>query len=420
METRASCDSVAVSDLADYAWLTGSEGAHWLAAVCSSTEPIHCQLQRLRKVLSAKRGGLVVEQVELRRRAETKFGPRAAQMFFTEVAMQQATDLWIAEYKAARFSAGRPVHDYCCGIGGDLLALAGRGPVAGWDRAPEVVLLAEANLRAAGHPRTSQVSAANVEELSPGGAEGWHLDPDRRHGGRRSVRVEAHSPGLEVITRLRQASPHGALKLAPAAVVPAAWERDAELEWISWNRQCRQLVVWFDQMASAVGRRRATVVTKMEDPLAAPVTSSFVGDRACRAPQTDGHGPFLYDADPAVREAGLTGALAVDQQIAALGSEAGYLTGARRSTHALLTAFEVLDRLPLRVGPLGKHLRELGVGRLEIKKRGVETDPEQLRRQLKLQGDESRTLLLTRLGKREIAFLARRCGDGVTDCVHAD
>ena len=45
---------------------------------------------------------------------------------------------------------------------------------------------------------------------------------------------------------------------------------------------------------------------------------------------------------------------------------------------------------------------------LEIKKRGVDIDPEKLRRDLKLRGDNAATLLITRIAGRATAILAMR------------
>ncbi len=69
-------------------------------------------------------------------------------LFFTPLGLEQATDGWIADYKAQRFTAGRRAIDFCCGIGGDLLALSLRGPTVGIDRDPVAALFAEANCRA--------------------------------------------------------------------------------------------------------------------------------------------------------------------------------------------------------------------------------------------------------------------------------
>jgi hypothetical protein len=53
-------------------------------------------------------------------------------------------------------------------------------------------------------------------------------------------------------------------------------------------------------------------------------------------------------------------------------------------------------------------LAERAIGRLEIKKRSVDIDPEKLRRELKLRGDNAATLLVTRTGESLVAILAQR------------
>ena len=66
------------------------------------------------------------------------------------------------------------------------------------------------------------------------------------------------------------------------------------------------------------------------------------------------------------------------------------------------------DVLPLDLKKLKGWLRERGVGQLEIKVRGVQQDPEIVRKRLALDGPLSKTLLLTRVGERHVAIVARR------------
>ncbi len=75
-------------------------------------------------------------------------------MFFTARGLEQATDEIVAACTASRFPRGLPLAELCCGIGGDLLALAHRGPVVGVDRDPAAAILADANGRAV--PPTTQ------------------------------------------------------------------------------------------------------------------------------------------------------------------------------------------------------------------------------------------------------------------------
>ena len=66
------------------------------------------------------------------------------------------------------------------------------------------------------------------------------------------------------------------------------------------------------------------------------------------------------------------------------------------------------EQLPNDTKALAKALRERGIGRLEIKKRGVDLDPATLRTKLRLRGDTSATLIVTRVGTRRLTLLADR------------
>lgn len=395
-------DKRTLNDIADYEWLTGPEAGRLLGEFAESTEPVLQQLNRLRKVLTAERARLITEQVALRKKAANKFGSLAERMFFTDVGLQQATDIWIARYKAERFGDQKPAVDYCCGIGGDLVALAERGSVVGWDQDAGVATFARANAY-------TEVCVGDVEQQTPDGAV-WHLDPDRRVDGRRSTQVQWHSPGPEVVDRWRQTCADGCLKLAPAARVPEVWEQEGELEWITRERECRQLVVWFGELASENGKRRATVLTKPAESESRWLPSSFAGNADAIAPVAEQVGNFVYDTDPSLRASGLVGALGEEMGLAVLSGGASYLTSDSRIEHGLVSCFEVEEVVPFRVGSLSKLLRARGIGRLEIKKRGVEVVPERLRQQLKLKGSEGASLLIGKVGVSEVAILGRRCG----------
>ncbi len=412
----------------DYRWLTTEAAAKWLELAAASDEPTLKLAERLRKELPAERVHLVLEQVDLRRRAAERFS-LAGQMFFTAKGLEQATDEWVAAYKAEKFADGdRGVQaDLCCGIGGDLLALTGRGPVVGVDRDPVAAAFTEANVaawRAAGRAtdrvefHTGEVGCFDARAMTA-----WHLDPDRRPAGRRTTRVVAHDPPPEVIERLLAACPNGAIKLAPAAELPDGWASRAELEWISRGRECRQLVAWFGALAENSGRRKATILdssrmargawrkTKTlhdESRTTHHSPRSVTGDLDVPLPLAPRVGRFVFEPDAAVLAAKLTGALAAEHALSAITPGIAYLTGDTALDDAALACFEVLDQLPLRIETLKSWLKDRGIGRLEIKKRGVDTDPERLRRQLQVAGDATATLIVTRIEGRRTVIAARR------------
>ncbi|MEM1305751.1 MAG: SAM-dependent methyltransferase, partial [Planctomycetota bacterium] len=116
-------------EVADAEWLVGSEARAALGELLHhADEATTASVAKLRKVFTAKQTHLLLEQAELRRRGEQKF-TLAERMFFTRVGLQQATDQWVAGYKAKRFVGAAA--DLCCGIGGDLISLAACGGAVG-------------------------------------------------------------------------------------------------------------------------------------------------------------------------------------------------------------------------------------------------------------------------------------------------
>lgn len=402
-----------MADYADYAWLTSDAAAGYLADAADDARPALAQILRLRKDLPVEQARLIVEQVELRRRARAKFGDLADRMFFTPVHLEQATDLGIARYKASRLAAAATetsVADFCCGIGGDLIALAERGAATGWDLSPVACLLADANARAATPAASVRIECGDVAEATPGAAGAWHVDPDRRPSGQRSTAVDYLSPGPDLLDRWLAAAPHGAVKLAPATVAPDDWAIRGELEWIASDRECRQQMAWFGRLATTPGQRRATVIARgRAAPTDADIALATVvgtADRPCNS--TTAPAAFIYDPDPAVLAARLLGELACQRELRTLGAGGAYLTGDHRVDDPLLTGFAVQDCLPLRPAIIADYLQARRVGRVEIKKRGVDAAPEALRKKLRLRGDAAATVILTRIGRKEVAIIARR------------
>jgi len=434
------------ADLTDFHWLLSSEATPWLELAAGELEPSVGTVARWRKELSAERVHLVLQQAALRQRAREKFAD-AARMFFTPLGLEQATDEAIAGYKAERFAAlkkgtgtsrrgelagepdrslgasplfqqsafGAPVADLCCGIGGDLLALARRGSVVGVDRDPLAALFARANLAAcrlsfnansgSAASRSATVQTIDIATFATADCEAWHIDPDRRPDGRRTTRASLHDPPPEAIERLLADCPHGAVKLAPGAVLPDGWEARAELEWISSRRECRQLVVWFGGLAGRQGTRRATILSTVRE------RRTFLGQADLYTPVADRVGRYIFEPDAAVLAAGLCGALAAECGLEAVTAQAAYLTG-EPAVHVLhdpaLACFEVMDVLPFRIKPLRQWLRDRGMGRVEVKKRGVDIDPQRIVAELQGSGDGRATLLIYKAREKITAIVGRR------------
>jgi hypothetical protein len=371
--------------LEDYRWLVSTVAEPYLAAATAWSGSLVVLTQQLRKDLSAERTHLVLEQVELRKRASAKFR-LAERMYFTRQLLEQATDERIAAYKAKRFAAGGHAADLCCGIGGDLLALAQRGPCVAVDRDPIALLLAEVNCRSSGGDVLFETSDVR-DVLDTLDVAAWHIDPDRRSSGSRTSRVEFSEPGRDTLLRLIEHCDAGALKLAPAAELDSLLAAWAESEWISSRRECRQQVAWLGELAQQTGAHTATSISN--DGEATSFTGSPKASCEVSKPLR-----FLFDPDPAVVAAGLLGAVASAFDLGAVSTGVSYLTGDSPVETSLLTPFEIEEVLPLDSKRLRGMLRDKQVGRLEIKVRGVKVKPDDLRRQLQPRGEREATILI--------------------------
>jgi hypothetical protein len=422
----------------DLQWLIGGEAAAVLARLAASGDSLVRHTRALRAELSPRRAHLVLELAELRRRGREKFS-RADVMFFHRVGLEQATDERIAAYKAGRFPAAAPVADLCCGIGGDLAALAARGPALGVDRDGAAALFASANCRAlevmdrrasnapeqppqapripasrgsawrvgcgGGNQRAVEVRAAEVEVDHARGCRAWHIDPDRRPQGRRVARPELCEPGPDFIDAVRAELPHGAVKLAPSAEPPAPWI-EGEREWIGHAGQCQQQVAWFGDLARHAGGRVATILPAGGEPC------SFRGPaNPPPLPVEEGVRRFVYEPHAAVLAAGLAGSLAAELGLAAYLPGVPYLTSDRQVGGPLVAAFRVLEVLPFDTRRIKGVLRKRGIGRLEVKKRGVDLDPAIVRARLSVPGEKAAVLLVARSRSSPIAVLAERVGE---------
>lgn len=398
-------------NLDNYRWLVSDAAVPWLARVRAELVeiggPSVALLAKLRKNLSSEQAHLVVEQCELRARAGDKFS-RAEQMFFTRQGLEQATDEQVAESKAVRFPQDVPLADLCCGIGGDLLALAARTPTRrasegaiGVEHDLPTALLAAANLAAYGSS-SGGIQSSDAAMFPVQAVAAWHIDPDRRSSGRRTTRVEQYEPPLETLERLLAANANAALKLAPAADAPDRWRESAELAWYGSRGECRQQVAWFGSLGRHLGQHSATVVD------ARGGQRTIVGSPAEAVPVSSVLGHFLYEPHAAVLAAKLSGALCCEHSLAAVSAGIAYLTADELCHEPLLAAFEVVDVLPFDQKQLKAYLRERRIGRLEVKKRGVDIDPARLRKTVIGQGDESATLIVAPVQGQIRVIVARR------------
>lgn len=380
-------------------WLTSQEAAAWFHWLSDVDPHSIATLKKLREELEPDQAQALLNQAELRKRGIKKF-TRAEQMFFTRIGQEQSTDEEIAAYKSERFPAGQPLADLCCGIGGDLIALAQRGPTTAVDASAEHLCFAAANVSAYG-AKLADVQCGLAEETPLETFAAWHIDPDRRSDNRRTIQLDHFSPALPQLEAMLRANRNAALKLAPASSLPSQWEEEGECEWITHHRECKQLVVWLGELAQQPGTRRATRIGN------AGQVDSYAGvPTSPRASQEIA--ACLFDPDPALVASGLVDTLAAELDLARVSPQSHYLTGPASADHPLLSQFEVITLEKIDTKRLKKSIAEAGWGTLELKQRGLELKLEALRKQLKPRGSKAGSIIFTPTIAGNRAILCQR------------
>ena len=349
----------------------------------------------------------VVGQAHLRSKAAAKFGPFAARMLFTRAGLEQATRLGVAARHAQRIRrAGlTDVADLGCGIGGDSLAFAGAGlGVLAVDADEVTAAIAAYNLAPFGDSAVVRHGTAEDAFDTVSGADSraiW-MDPARRtsgHSETRRVSADDYSPSLDWAFDVASRMPTG-IKLGPAHDRDALPE-DAEAQWVSADGSVVELVVWTGALARDGVRRSALVIRdERSHELTAPADAPDEPVREL--------GAFLHEPDGAVIRARLIGDVARSLDAGMLDEHIAYLTSDAAVTSPFVQSFRVRETLPANPKAISAALKAHGIGRLEIKKRGVDVDPAAFRKKLALRGDQEATLILARIGDQRRAILADR------------
>jgi len=324
-------------------------------------------------------------QHELRLKARSKFD-RALEMYLTRPGLEQASAELVARHRSGRYPSGGQVADLCCGIGGDLIALAGGRQVLAVDSDALALRIARANSEVYGVTGNVRTVQADVRDVGLDGVDAVFVDPARRTGQRR-MRAGDSEPPLAWCVRLAGRIGRVGIKAAPGLPherIPAGWE----LEFIAVGRALKEAVAWSPALAGV--SRRATV-------LPGGHTLSSGSGRPAEPVEVRLPGEFLLDPNPAVTRAGLVrelaralGAWQIDRQIAFLSA------GTARHTPFART-LRVIDSGPWNSRQLPARLRALDIGAIDIRRRGLAGDVEQVRRRLKVSGSRRATLVMTRV-----------------------
>jgi len=380
--------------LSDIAFLQTSAAHDLLAELAQtdlSSKNLLSLVSRLRESHPQEHIHAALTTAQLRRKAAEKFGNDANKLFFTDDALQQASDPLIRAYRTRDYS-GLRILDVCCGIGTDSIAFARAGAIVhGIDTDETRIAIAKHN--AGVLDLDIHFEIVDATQLSPQGYDLIFFDPARRDSqGKRLFDVEQYIPPLSLIKQWD--APRIMVKISPGVDLEQLSTYDADIEFISVNGDLKEAVLHLPGQSTLIATRiDEQAVTSWRNrgnepdvPLAEP-------------------GGWLCEPDPAILRASLVQHLAESLNGTMLDKTIAYFCTPEKLQSDWLRAWKIREWLPFNLKKLRSRLRAMNVGTLTVKKRGSAITPEELIRKLKLKGDKSATVILTRYDEHMIAII---------------
>jgi SAM-dependent methyltransferase len=355
---------------------------------------------------SAELVATVLTQVKLRRRAKAKFGEFAQTMFFTEEGLEQASRLKVAAIHAGRFRNHglKRIADLGCGIGAESLAIASLDmEVTAFEIDEVTAALATFNLASFENVKVEQ---ADVTTINLDNFDGLFIDPARRdlkdsktNINKRKYDINDFSPSFDFVLEAARTKPT-IVKLGPGLDHKDIPD-DAEAVWVSDDGDLVELTLYFGILRRPEVKRAALLLSPNG-------TFEITNSEAERLDAPLGElGRYLYEPDASIIRSHLVGDIAISLGLNIFSNEIAYLSSDEEVHSPWLKGYEVLENLVFDRKKLKAYLREKQIGVLEIKKRGADITPEQLRRELDPKGTESATLIVTRVDGAHRVLIVR-------------
>ena len=355
---------------------------------------------------SAELVATVLTQVKLQRRAKAKFGEFAETMFFTEEGLEQASRLKVAAIHAGRFRNHglKRIADLGCGIGAESLAIASlEMEVTAFEIDEVTAALATYNLASFENVKVEQ---ADVTTINLDNFDGLFIDPARRdlkdsktNINKRKYDINDFSPSFDFVLEAARTKPT-IVKLGPGLDHKDIPD-EAEAVWVSDDGDLVELTLYFGILRRPEVKRAALLLS----PNGTFEITSSEAERL-DAPLRE-LGKYLYEPDASIIRSHLVGDLAISLGLNIFSNEIAYLSSNEEVHSPWLKGYEVLENLVFDRKKLKAYLREKNIGVLEIKKRGADITPEQLRRELDPKGTESATLIVTRVDGAHRVLIVR-------------
>lgn len=352
-------------------------------------EPLMALGQRLRRQLSSERAIWLLQQLEMYWDAlRLQAFRQPLELYFEAQALQMGSRWPLAERRALELSERFPglrLLEIGSGIGGDSLELARTRTFRTVEQDDNRRNCLTHNLRICGFDQVEVLAGDGLAEIRDAGV--IYADPARRNAKGRQWHDLSPDP-----SELWNLALPCCMKLSPG-LDESQLPRGCDLDYISHQGVCKEATVWTPgrgQVRAFLYRGEGWLMAERRDP--PPVGPLEPG-------------MWLHEPDPAAIRAQAWQPLEgwrIDETLALLATPAGLRSDWTQS-------FEVLEIADADRKNLVRLQKSYDFQPLEIKKRGFEVEPEELRKKLpRGHSGGAGVLYLTRVAGRHRALVCRR------------
>ncbi|MEM6527307.1 MAG: SAM-dependent methyltransferase, partial [Chloroflexota bacterium] len=187
------------------------------------------------------------------------------------------------------------------------------------------------------------------------------------------------------------------VKLSPGIDVAQVEPYHASLAFYSVNGELKEAELAIAMFGSPI--TAVLFLPGMDEPY------DYQREEPAEAPMAENPAGWLNEPDPAIIRAGYVQHITNDYDGAMLDPTIAYFTTECKPDSVWVRSWRILDWMPFNLKKLKAYLKQRNIGTLTVKKRGSPITPEELESKLKLKGDNSLTVVLTRLHGNPIVII---------------
>jgi len=322
----------------------------------------------------------IIHYLEILPKIRKKFCLQNTDLLCDRLAFEQATAKDISEYKAKMWPSGAKISDLCCGMGGDSFWLPNDIVASGMDIAPERVLMFNENMSRLNLPHRAILQ--NALEVS--GGDFFCIDPARRNG---------LNPSFESVLEISKKFKGGMAKLPPAYPeneIP----KENDILYLGDSNDCRECLM----LTGVFGKgmiRAATISFEWQCEKKELQNTSLEVKKL---------GNFILEPVPVLVRSHLFLSEAKKHGFWQIDSTLAYLSCDDYIPKSGFVAYKVIDQSSL--SDVKVMLKKHNIGKITLKKRGVEVVPEDEIKRLSPKGEREGVLFYTRVLGEKRAVLA--------------